>query len=366
MSDTDQQLLESFVVDNEDLEQLEALLAEFNIFEALGAVRQELRHSDFLAFLLDPSQNHGLGDSFLKRLLKRVLIGAAASPLSAVEIDVADMRGAIVRREWQSIDILIHDPDNRLVCAVENKIGSGEHSGQLRRYQEIVTREFSEDRTVFVYLTPEGDQPSDEVYIPFSYSEIADLVDAMCLAHESTLGPGVRTLMTHYTAMLRRHIMSESEIAELCRRIYRHHKQALDLIYEHRPDIQWDLAELIKGLIREAGSSHGLVADHSSKGYLRFGVVEWDAIPAQLAGRGWTRSRRVLLFEFENAPDRLRLKFIIGPGPLCANMSETSHLPSLSEPSSCLSWRKQETLYQVDDSPCPTRSRKERLRGCRP
>jgi hypothetical protein len=47
--------LEALVVDNPDLERLETLLGQFNIFEALDAVRQERRHSDFLAYLLDPS-----------------------------------------------------------------------------------------------------------------------------------------------------------------------------------------------------------------------------------------------------------------------------------------------------------------------
>lgn len=41
------------LINSDDLKQLETLLAGFNIFEALRAVRQELRHSDFLAFLLD-------------------------------------------------------------------------------------------------------------------------------------------------------------------------------------------------------------------------------------------------------------------------------------------------------------------------
>ena len=62
----DLEALEALVVDNPDLERLEALLDEFNIFEAIGAVRVELRHSDFLAFLLNPTQNHGLGDAFVK------------------------------------------------------------------------------------------------------------------------------------------------------------------------------------------------------------------------------------------------------------------------------------------------------------
>jgi hypothetical protein len=36
--------LEALVVDNPDLERLEQLLGQFNVFEAIGAVRHELRH----------------------------------------------------------------------------------------------------------------------------------------------------------------------------------------------------------------------------------------------------------------------------------------------------------------------------------
>jgi hypothetical protein len=39
---TDLKSLENFVVGNEDLDRLEALLDRFNIFEAIGAVRQEI------------------------------------------------------------------------------------------------------------------------------------------------------------------------------------------------------------------------------------------------------------------------------------------------------------------------------------
>src|SRR3712207_3798178 len=58
-TEQDRKALEDFVVGNEDLERLEALLDRFNIFEAIGVVRQELRHSDFLAYLFDPRGNHG-------------------------------------------------------------------------------------------------------------------------------------------------------------------------------------------------------------------------------------------------------------------------------------------------------------------
>jgi len=37
----------------------------------------EVRHSDFLACLLDPKQNHGISDVFLKGLLQSALRGEA-------------------------------------------------------------------------------------------------------------------------------------------------------------------------------------------------------------------------------------------------------------------------------------------------
>jgi hypothetical protein len=70
----DRHALAAFAVDNPDFERLEALLAQFNLFDAFGMTRQELRHSDFLAFLLDPRQTHGLGAAFVTSLLQRVLM----------------------------------------------------------------------------------------------------------------------------------------------------------------------------------------------------------------------------------------------------------------------------------------------------
>ena len=71
--DEDRKFLEALAVGNPDLERLESLIARFNMFEALGVVRQELRHSDFLAFLLDPRGSHGLGAAFARSLLQRIL-----------------------------------------------------------------------------------------------------------------------------------------------------------------------------------------------------------------------------------------------------------------------------------------------------
>ena len=65
--------LEDFLIDNRELEALEQRLRGFNIFEAIGHVKAEERHSDFLAFLLDPLAPHGLGDDFITRFLQKAL-----------------------------------------------------------------------------------------------------------------------------------------------------------------------------------------------------------------------------------------------------------------------------------------------------
>lgn len=306
--------LESLVVDNSDLERLEQLLGQFNIFEALGAVRHELRHSDFLGFLLDPRQNHGLGDDFVRLFLQKILASAEShqNPISLVDLDVWDLNEIEVFREWQNIDILLVENALKLAIIIENKIGSSEHSNQLQRYRQIAAQRYPDWKLISIFLTPDGDTPTDEFYIAADYTTVCGIVERLTEKRASTIGADVRTLMSHYGQMLRRHIVSESEIAELCRRIYRKHRLALDLIFEHRPDQQVEIAEIIKNLI---SSESDLQLDASSKSYIRFSPVEWY-IPKLTQGQGWTPSGQMLLFEVRNRADKLSLVLHIGPGEM--------------------------------------------------
>ncbi|MEH1924479.1 PDDEXK-like family protein [Nostoc sp.] len=307
MPPTERALLESLIVDNEDLEKLELKLAQFNIFEAIGVVRQELRHSNFLAFLLNPSENHRLDDIFLKRFLKRVLLeqyepkDEKYTKISPVDIDIADFTDADVRREWQNIDILIHSPRNKLVCAIENKIDAGEGMDQLIKYQNTVEQEFKDCQAILIYLTPEGDPPSKKNWRIYNYSKIAEIIDSICISYKSTLGTDVYTLMTHYSTLIRRHIVSDSEVAELCRKIYTKHKQALDLIFEHRPDLQLEIATRIHELvIREIDSQ-------------KISVYFWGKTCIAIIPKKWEDNKLNLHLQFENYPKGLIIKVLICP-----------------------------------------------------
>ena len=309
-----QKVLEELVVNNPDLEKLEALLDQFNVFEVMGVVRQELRHSDFLTFLLDPQQQHGLKDAFLKRLLQKVLFSAnnILAPITLIDLDVWSLDQILILREWRNIDILLIDESHQLVIIIENKIDTSEHSDQLRRYYQIVQQHYPGKAIIGLYLTRDGEQPSHDAYFPVDYGQVCNLLGGIVESRASTLGADVLTVIHHYIQMLRRHIVSDSEIAELCQRIYRKHRRALDLIYEYRPDQQAMISTFLREELIKPTS--GFVLDHSTKSVVRFTIQEWD-VPVLREGKGWTPSGRILIFEFKNEVNSLNLCLTLGPGP---------------------------------------------------
>jgi hypothetical protein len=320
MNDADEvQSLEDFIVDNDELEKLEDLVAEFNIFEILGMQTRETRHSAFLAWLLDPAGNHGLGDYFSRRFLRLVARGARLDNLSAItafDVDAWGLGDIVVDRERHNVDILITSEADGFVCAIENKIFSEEHSGQLGRYRTIIEREYPDLRPLYVFLTVDGDRPVEEAdaanYVPISYTDIADLLIKVLDSRGSTLGGDVLSAIKQYLMVLRRHVLSNSEVHVLAQKIYRQHKKAIDLIIEARPDVQQSIRDMVEELVQHHPE---LRPDVSTKSSIRYYDPRWDEHTALLEGSGWTSSGRMLLFEFKNNRNSLRLHLILGPGP---------------------------------------------------
>lgn len=66
------QVLENFLMAIEILDQIGTRLSSFNVFETLGIYHTEIRHSNVLAWILKPLENHGLGETFIKKLMQRI------------------------------------------------------------------------------------------------------------------------------------------------------------------------------------------------------------------------------------------------------------------------------------------------------
>lgn len=231
---TDLQALERFVVDNDDLLGLEERIGRFNIFDALRIARTEIRHSNFLAWLLDPNESHGQGSLFLKAILMDLLKEAPPElrPLSPVELDGEELRGVEIRREWNCIDILIKCQQPPFVIAVENKIDSGEHGEQLQRYEDFVRLQFPQLKAMFVFLTTDASEASDEDWVAYGYADIYRVLARVNRASAGAIGDDVSAFLEHYLRLIGSRFMDDPAIEELCRKIYQNHRQALDLIWD--------------------------------------------------------------------------------------------------------------------------------------
>ena len=76
--------------------------------------------------------------SFKRQLLKP----SSLSLFLQIDLDLWDLDDVEIRLEWFSIDILIIDGQHQLAVIIENKIDSGEHDDQLKRYRQIVNQHY--------------------------------------------------------------------------------------------------------------------------------------------------------------------------------------------------------------------------------
>ena len=105
--------------------------------------------------------------------------------------------------------------------------------------------------------------------------------------------------------------MGDSEDEALVRQLYARHWRACELLYEHRQRRQEVVYNAVLGLLRE--SAAWAARDSPTYAEIHFAVRAWDT-RALKRGKGWTPSRRMLLFDFLNGDGRLELTLFIGPG----------------------------------------------------
>ena len=240
MKDKNQNIasIDRFLADNPEFESLSARISQFNVFRALDIEKAEIRHSNVLAWLLNPNESHGLSNIVLRRLLSNILLMSdkTIKGLSAAKVELQDLSDIEVLREWRNIDILIIDRLNKIILFFENKIYSGESTGQLAKYKQIVENEFPKFTIIPVFLTLTGQESSDkdaQDYISYSHTQLYLILSKLFEQRKSQLAEPVQVFMQHYLDTLRRLTMQDVELTNLCKTIYRKHREAIDLIVEY-------------------------------------------------------------------------------------------------------------------------------------
>ena len=312
--DNDEKLLVEFLKDVDILNEIEANVDNFNVFEILGTINTEIRHSNMLAWLFNPNEVHGLNDLVIKKFIEIYLNKSAVQKDDSfvLQMLLKDFDDVIVRREWNHIDVLLISEANKVIFAIENKIWSKESKGQLNRYQHVLESEFFDYEKNYIFLTPKADDSSDiDTWVSMSYIDVITCLENIVYLKKEIINPKVTSFINQYIDILRRYIVKDENLEKLCTEIYFKHKQALDLIFEYKPDIHSDISNKLQSIVKETES---LILDDSSKSLVRFTSQKLD----EKLGKNnyeskWTSSNRYLLFEVRNNNNRKSLHLVIGP-----------------------------------------------------
>ena len=309
---------------DEDFDKLDLGLKNPNIFQILRITKNEIRHSNFLSWLLDPEESHKLGDIFLKRFLREVFSSDKFLEIDQVDVEGMDLSKVEILREWKNIDILIV-LENVVVC-IENKVLSKEHSNQLMRYREIIESNYPNYNQTFVFLSPEGDTSESEsdTYEPISYEFIVNSLDRIISVYGNSLNEQVKNYIKDYITIIKRELMGTDKLTELSKKIYKNHKELLDFIIDHKPDVLDD----IKSIFEKQIQKRGWILGSQGKNYLRFTTTKIFELTYINKNYNYWKNKESFLFEFviDYSKNRMNSKTVISPSDPNYNTSRLSEI----------------------------------------
>ena len=152
---------------------LESYYSAPSCSEILGVSRKELSHSNFICWLLNDRESHGLVDYPIKKLLeilvkhgKQYQLDRYKPLFNAIVTDEIVVSELLVEKEkslgksgrldiYVELQIRYEKKSRKLRLIIENKVGSKEHSDQTQKYYDYFEGLRNRgDINLYVFLTP--------------------------------------------------------------------------------------------------------------------------------------------------------------------------------------------------------------------
>ncbi|NLD14054.1 MAG: PD-(D/E)XK nuclease family protein [Gammaproteobacteria bacterium] len=303
------------------LHELQGKLNVFNPFDVLRIKEHEIRHTNVLSWLFDPYENHGFDDFFLKQFILRVLGDRNEHQGLIAQTIRANGLKARCHREYRtdkgrSIDVLIVIENLSLVLLVENKIKSSEHGNQLASYLDSIRKKYSSDNAdkeytvIPVYLTLEGDEPSDPRYSGASYELIIELIKDS-LAINSGVLPEQKVFIESYINTLENVVgQANQELIKVAEEIYAVHRKAIDFIVQ--AFVQDSYAQGFQQFIEQ---SNEFVIKVSRNNFSAFTTMAFESVNTIPVDRWFIENGdRPICIEFYKCNERkLGIAIVVGP-----------------------------------------------------
>jgi hypothetical protein len=222
--------------DTDALNVLENGLSLRTFFDVLKVVDVEIRHSNALAWFLDPSNSGKLGE----QLLEKIIVYAydyGKNLKNIAKMLAVDFRNVKVSREKSHTDILVEciDKNNRgFVIVIENKVKSRQSKNQLKRYREKISSEkkYKGVEKIYLFLRVSGEIANDDDWIEIDYNTIGHYIET--IIENNTLASDVDYFARQYVITLKKAgMMDDEKMLQLATSIYNRHKNALDYISDN-------------------------------------------------------------------------------------------------------------------------------------
>ncbi len=239
---------------------------KFNIFKVLKLDNHEIRHSNFLAWLLNPAENHTLKDKFLQMFLKQ-----------AINYNINYSDDLIVETEYftnkaRRIDILLHSKKSDFVCVIENKYGSNEHDEQCKHYKDFIEnhskfKDYKNKYYIFLDIEkPDKEQLQKALYCyePITYREIYKILVEILKGHNNFPQEVKQAIEQYKCIIMEKYSMVDEVTKEKCREIYSKYHDVIDTLEQYKSEFQDDVYNLMVNILDDTSISN---ADINGNGY---------------------------------------------------------------------------------------------------
>lgn len=301
---------------DEHFKKLKALLQRPNIFQILRLDRYEIRHSNFIAWLLNPNEKHDLGTLFLDKVLGDL-----------IPQEVLSKRGAfkwIKRESINDIDLFIQFDD--LIIAIENKFDSNEHSDQLTKYREYVDQHFAHiPNRFFVFLTPSGKLTiSNNEYKIYSYAIIAKHLNHILKDITISINDHSRIYIEDYLKAIQANLMKTNPENLLASQLYNQYKDVFDFVKENiNSDVNY-ITHQFNLLLEQSIPNYVRGSEYYS--FSRFTTVPITEVmkPVNTTSREW-KGKEPFLFEISMEKEERRIVFFVGVSDFSEKLNQFIH-----------------------------------------
>lgn len=194
-----------------EFEKLHSKFNRFNPFKILKVDKFEIRHSNMIAWLLDPMENHHLGSMFVNKILSRTFVKAENEELigqyNFIKLHKQSLQDLEVFREVQTknnkrIDILAISEAQKVAILIENKYKSLESDGQLQNYINFVSEKYEGYTIIPIFLSLDGSDPSHKSYLTLDYGDILNILKGRLEIYSDYTSSTIKDFLSYYIDIL--------------------------------------------------------------------------------------------------------------------------------------------------------------------